>query len=290
RGGIQRGAMPALHRYLGNPILTKVGRMLFRSSAGDFHCGLRAFRKDAYVRMGLRTTGMEFASEMVVKATLFKMRIAEVPTTLSPDGRSRPPHLRTWRDGWRHLRFLFLYSPRWLFLYPDRGRRDVRCAHTSLCHRFRVAGFPGYRFRCFHKNIRDLGGLAPARPDTRQGLPLHQARGRTGLGRVAYSDGSWCVDLRGGLLGIPAFRRTGLCPDHATGNPGVIVSHARRSDGVRQFLPERAGPATPMTISEFDQFADTYDDDLNRALSASGETKEFFARGRVYHLTSCLRR
>jgi glycosyltransferase involved in cell wall biosynthesis len=118
RGGIQKGAMPALHRYLGNPVLTKVGRVLFRSRAGDFHCGLRAFRKDAYQRMGLRTTGMEFASEMVVKATLFKMRIAEVPTTLSPDGRSRPPHLRTWRDGWRHLRFLLMYSPRWLFLYP----------------------------------------------------------------------------------------------------------------------------------------------------------------------------
>ena len=118
RGGIQKGAMPALHRYLGNPILTKVGRVLFRSRAGDFHCGLRAFRKDAYERMGLRTTGMEFASEMVVKATLFKMRIAEVPTTLSPDGRSRPPHLRSWHDGWRHLRFLLMYSPRWLFLYP----------------------------------------------------------------------------------------------------------------------------------------------------------------------------
>jgi hypothetical protein len=121
RGGIQDGAMPPLHRYLGNPVLTSVGRLLFRSMVRDFHCGLRAFRKDAYDRMGLRTTGMEFASEMVVKATLFKMRIAEVPTTLSPDGRSHPPHLRTWRDGWRHLRFLFLYSPRWLFLYPGIG-------------------------------------------------------------------------------------------------------------------------------------------------------------------------
>src|SRR5271165_1426119 len=117
-GGIQKGAMSPLHRYLGNPVLTGVGRVLFRSSVGDFHCGLRAFRKEAYQRMGLRTTGMEFASEMVVKATLFKMKISEVPTTLSPDGRSRRPHLRTWRDGWRHLRFLLLYSPRWLFLYP----------------------------------------------------------------------------------------------------------------------------------------------------------------------------
>lgn len=118
RGGIQKNAMPPLHRYFGNPALTKLGQIFFRSPVGDFYCGLRAFRKDAYERMGLRTTGMEFATEMVVKATLLRMRITEVPTTLSPDGRSRPPHLRTWRDGWRTLRFFLLYSPRWLFLYP----------------------------------------------------------------------------------------------------------------------------------------------------------------------------
>ncbi len=118
RGGIKAGAMPPLHRYLGNPVLTFVGRLFFHSPVGDFHCGLRGFSKAAITRLDLRTTGMEFASEMVVKATLQKMRIAEVPTTLSPDGRSRPPHLRSWRDGWRHLRFLLLYSPRWLFLYP----------------------------------------------------------------------------------------------------------------------------------------------------------------------------
>ena len=117
-GGIEPGAMPALHRYLGNPILTAVGRVLFRSPVKDFHCGLRGFRRDAILELDLRTTGMEFASEMVVKATLNKLNIVEVPTTLSPDGRSRAPHLRTWRDGWRHLRFLLLYSPRWLFLYP----------------------------------------------------------------------------------------------------------------------------------------------------------------------------
>jgi hypothetical protein len=110
--------MPPLHRYLGNPVLTGIGRLLFRSPCGDFHCGLRGFRKTAAIALDLRTTGMEFASEMVVKATLYKMRITEVPTSLSPDGRSRPPHLRSWRDGWRHLRFLLLYSPRWLFLYP----------------------------------------------------------------------------------------------------------------------------------------------------------------------------
>lgn len=118
KGGIKQGAMPPLHRYLGNPVLTWTGRLLFPSPCGDFHCGLRGFRTAAIKDLNLRTTGMEFASEMVVKASLHKMRIAEVPTTLSPDGRSRPPHLRSWRDGWRHLRFLLLYSPRWLFLYP----------------------------------------------------------------------------------------------------------------------------------------------------------------------------
>jgi glycosyltransferase involved in cell wall biosynthesis len=118
RGGIKPGAMPLLHRYFGNPVLSAMGQLFFASPCGDFHCGLRGFSKDAIVKMELQTTGMEFASEMVVKATLFKMRITEVPTTLSPDGRSRPPHLRSWRDGWRHLRFLLLYSPRWLFFNP----------------------------------------------------------------------------------------------------------------------------------------------------------------------------
>lgn len=118
RGGIAPGAMPPLHRYLGNPVLTTVGRVLFRSPCRDFHCGMRAFSRDAVRALALRTTGMEFASEMVVKATLHGLRIAEVPTTLAPDGRGRPPHLRSWRDGWRHLRFLLLYSPRYLFLAP----------------------------------------------------------------------------------------------------------------------------------------------------------------------------
>src|SRR5436190_5171226 len=118
RGGIKPNAMPPLHKYLGNPVLTFIGRLLFKSPSGDFHCGLRGFRKDAALELDLRTTGMEFASEMVVKMTLNKKRIAEVPTTLSKDGRSRPPHLRSWHDGWRHLRFLLLYSPRWLFFYP----------------------------------------------------------------------------------------------------------------------------------------------------------------------------
>lgn len=117
-GGIKPGAMPPLNRYLGNPVLSFVGRLFFRSDIGDFHCGLRAFRRQAILDLDLQTDGMEFASEMVVKATLNGLRVSEVPTTLSPDLRTRRPHLRPWRDGWRHLRFLLLYSPRWLFLYP----------------------------------------------------------------------------------------------------------------------------------------------------------------------------
>ena len=117
-GGIQPGAMPWSHRWIGNPVLTFISRVFFHAPVGDTHCGLRAFRKDAYEKMRLRATGMEFASEMVIKASLKGMRITEVPVVLRPDGRSRPPHLRTWRDGWRHLRFMLLFSPRWLFLYP----------------------------------------------------------------------------------------------------------------------------------------------------------------------------
>jgi hypothetical protein len=117
-GTIEPGAMPPLHKFLGNPVLSAIGRAFFRIPVRDFHCGLRAFRRDSILSLNLRTTGMEFASEMVVKASLAGLRISEVPTTLSPDGRSRAPHLRSWRDGWRHLRFLLLYSPRWLFFYP----------------------------------------------------------------------------------------------------------------------------------------------------------------------------
>lgn len=117
-GGIAPGAMPWHHRYIGNPVLSFIGRLFFRTRASDFHCGLRGFDRQAILALGLRTSGMEFASEMLVKATLSGLDVAEVPTTLKPDGRSRPPHLRSFRDGWRHLRFLLLFSPRWLFLYP----------------------------------------------------------------------------------------------------------------------------------------------------------------------------
>jgi glycosyltransferase involved in cell wall biosynthesis len=117
-GGITPGAMPLLNRYLGNPVLSFIGRTLFASPVGDFHCGIRAVRRDAALALNLHATGMEFASEMIVKASLAKLPIAEIPTTLRPDGRQRPPHLRPWRDGWRHIRFMFLRSPEWLFLYP----------------------------------------------------------------------------------------------------------------------------------------------------------------------------
>ena len=184
RGGIQPGAMPVLHRYLGNPGLTKLGQVFFHCPSGDFYCGMRGFRKDAYERMHLRTTGMEFATEMVVKATLLGMRIAEIPTTLSPDGRSRPPHLRTWRDGWRTLRFFLLYSPRWLFLYPGAllmllgfmvggwllpGQRSIGGvtfdAHTLLYAAGAVLlGFQSVAFAIFCKLLGISQGLLPPDP------------------------------------------------------------------------------------------------------------------------------
>jgi hypothetical protein len=118
KGGIKRGAMPWHHWYIGNPILSGIGNIFFGNHVHDFHCGIRGFRKEAIQKLALQTMGMEFASEMIVKAIFQKLKITEVPTTLSPDGRNRPPHLRSWRDGWRHLRFLLIFSPRWLFLYP----------------------------------------------------------------------------------------------------------------------------------------------------------------------------
>jgi len=181
KGSIKPGAMPVLHRYLGNPVLTALGRLFFRSPAGDFHCGLRGFSRAAVMKMDLRTKGMEFASEMILKATLLGMRITEVPTTLSPDGRKRPPHLRTWQDGWRHLRFMLLYSPRWLFLYPGAllmfvglaiglwllpGPRTVGDVtldvHTLLYAALAVfIGFQAIEFATFTKIFAITEGLLP---------------------------------------------------------------------------------------------------------------------------------
>jgi len=184
KGGIKPGAMPPLHRYLGNPVLTGFGRLFFKSPVGDFHCGLRGFDRQAVQSLGLTSSGMEFASEMVVKATLQGLKIAEVPTTLSPDGRSRAPHLRSWRDGWRHLRFLLLFSPRWLFLYPGAslmalglgsmiwllpGPRQLGGltldVHTLVYSAAAiVCGFQAVAFAVFAKIYAINAGLLPADP------------------------------------------------------------------------------------------------------------------------------
>ena len=118
-GGIEKDAMPWLHRYIGNPVLSKIGRVLFHSNIGDFHCGLRGYNREAILSLGLQTPGMEYASEMVIKSELNHLKITEVPTTLKKDGRSRAPHLRSFRDGWRHLKLLLMYCPDWLFKYPS---------------------------------------------------------------------------------------------------------------------------------------------------------------------------
>jgi glycosyltransferase involved in cell wall biosynthesis len=184
QGGIVPGAMPFLHRYLGNPGLSWLGRVFFGCPVGDFQCGLRGFNKASIDKLDLHTTGMEFSTEMVVKATLHKLRIAEVPTTLSPDGRDRPPHLRTWRDGWRYLRFLLLYSPRWLFFYPGAlllvlgvaisalllpGPRTIGGAtfdyHTLLAGAMAILiGFESMNFAVFSKMFATTEGLLPEDP------------------------------------------------------------------------------------------------------------------------------
>jgi len=183
-GGIREGAMVWSHRWVGNPALTFISRVFFHTPVGDMHCGLRGFRKDSYDRLRLRANGMEFASEMVIKASLQRMQIAEVPVSLSPDGRSRPPHLRTWRDGWRHLRFMLLFSPRWLFLYPgtalfglglvvgailETGPKQVGVVQLDI-HTLLLAGFAcliGYQlivFAVFTKVFAMEQGFHPPNP------------------------------------------------------------------------------------------------------------------------------
>ena len=132
RGEIKRGAMPFLNRYLGNPVLSALGRLFFHIPIRDFHCGLRGFRREDFLDLDLRTTGMEYASEMIVRAALHGLRMTEVPVTLSPDGRGGKSHLHPWRDGWRHLRFLLLYSPRWLYLYPGLAMIGFGVALAAL--------------------------------------------------------------------------------------------------------------------------------------------------------------
>ena len=220
KGGIAPGAMPFLHRYLGNPALSFLGRLIFGAKCGDFYCGMRGLSKEAFERMHLCTTGMEFASEMVVKATLAGMRVEEVPTTLSPDGRSRAPHLRTWRDGWRGLRFLFLYSPRWLFFYPGlllmalglggslwllpqrRHIGGVSFDVDTLVYTLGaiLIGFQAIVFACFAKLYGVMAGLLPRRAwiekwlgyvTLERGLLLGALLTLTGLAAALYGVHLW---------------------------------------------------------------------------------------------------
>jgi glycosyltransferase involved in cell wall biosynthesis len=220
RGGIAPGAMPLLHRYLGNPLLSFVGRLFFSSGIGDFHCGLRGVDREAALQLGLCAPGMEFASEMIVKATLARWRVAEVPTVLSPDGRSRAPHLRSWRDGWRHLRFLLMMSPRWLMLYPGACLIGIGVAaelgilhgpvvidgvgfdiHTMLyAAGATILGMQLVLFSLLARAVGVLKNLLPmSRPLARflrvftleRGILLGLALGLAGFGLAVYSVESW---------------------------------------------------------------------------------------------------
>ncbi|MGC8886189.1 MAG: glycosyltransferase family 2 protein [Verrucomicrobiia bacterium] len=226
-GGIKPGAMPFLNKYLGNPVLSGLGRLFFKTNIGDFHCGIRGFAKEAVKKMDLQTTGMEFASEMVVKASLLNMRVCEVPTTLSPDGRGRPPHLRRWRDGWRHLRFMLLYSPRWLFLYPGlvlmiigiltsawllpsprKVGNLVFDIHTLLYGSFAILiGYQIILFAVFTKVFAIAEGLLP--PDERMTRAFKYIKLETGLlvGSVLSVAG-----LAGSIYSVICWQKTGFGP------------------------------------------------------------------------------
>jgi glycosyltransferase involved in cell wall biosynthesis len=220
QGGILPGAMPWKNRYIGNPILSTIGKILFRPGVGDFHCGLRGFTKSAFQKMDLRTTGMEFASEMVIKAKLMGLKMTEAPTVLSPDGRSRPPHLLPYRDGWRHLRFMLLFSPNWLFLYPGMGMvllglvvgglllgqpiqfNSIRLGLDTLvyCSACVVAGFQAILFSMLSRVYAIREGLYPdtARDHTfvrriamEHGLVIGAGILLTGLAAALYAVWNW---------------------------------------------------------------------------------------------------
>jgi hypothetical protein len=227
-GRVLPGAMPWKNRWIGNPSLSFLGRLFFRTPIHDFHCGMRGFSKQAYEALELKTTGMEFASEMVMKATLKGLPVAEVPITLHPDGRSRPPHLRAWRDGWRHLRFMLIYSPRWLFLMPGMGlvllgvvAILMLCARPFLAFGIAfdvgtelvaamsiIAGVQMVSFACFTKVFGIAEGLLPE--DRRfaevfriltleRGLVAGLILLLTGLGLLGWAVWLWKMAGFGGL-------------------------------------------------------------------------------------------
>jgi glycosyltransferase involved in cell wall biosynthesis len=224
-GGILPGAMPWKNRFIGNPALSGLGRLLFNSPVRDFHCGLRGYTKAAFVKMGLRTTGMEFASEMVIKAVLLGMRTTEVPIRLHRDGRSRPPHLQPWRDGWRHLRFMFLYSPRWLFLYPGLLAMASGTAvgvwlfphprfigavgldvHTMLFAAMAVlVGFQGVSFFAFSRIFAVLEGLVPESPTLNRMFRFLTLESGLVVGGLLLFGG-----LAGSVLTLEAWARVGF--------------------------------------------------------------------------------
>lgn len=238
KGGIIPGAMPPLHRYLGNPVLTTIGRLFFKSPCGDFHCGLRGFNRAAILNLDLRTTGMEFASEMVVKATLHGLPVTEVPTVLSPDGRSRPPHLRSWRDGWRHLRFLLLYSPRWLFLYPGAllmlagliiglwllpGERTVAGItfgiHTMLFAAAAViVGFQAVNFAVFTKIFAISEGLLPEDPRLSRALRILTLEGGLVVGGLLF-----VVGIAGSVYALSGWGARSFGPLDPTRTMRVVI-------------------------------------------------------------------
>jgi hypothetical protein len=225
RGGIRTGAMPFLHRHLGNPFLTALGRRFFGSDCGDFYCGQRGFSRAAAARMDLRSSGMEYALEMLVKATLLGMRVSEVPITLSPDGRGRRSHLRTWRDGWRSLRFFLLYSPRWLFLYPGLvllmlgsglglllllGSRVIDSLHLDVhgllcCAVATSVGFQLVVFSFFGQMLAQVSGLhPPSRVTERVVRVLHLEHGLVVGGLLVLAG------LASSLLAFLRWAETGL--------------------------------------------------------------------------------
>jgi glycosyltransferase involved in cell wall biosynthesis len=239
QGGIEPGAMPLLHRYLGNPVLSLLGRVFFHVKARDFHCGLRGFRADSILTLNLRTTGMEFASEMVVRTALAGLVIAEVPTTLKPDGRTRAPHLRTWRDGWRHLKFLLMYNPRWLFVIPglflcafgltltavlSSGPVQLSSSLTLDLNTFMAAcfmvvtGVQLVTFGLLSRLYADRAGLLPANARSRW-LKAHVSTDRLAMGAGACflvglalfgsAIGSWAA-LEFGPLNDPSIPRVVL--------------------------------------------------------------------------------